>query len=148
MSFNKVFVVGNLGVDPVLRYTANGIAVCNFSLASNQKKKDKDGNMQDITTWFRIVLWRVQAENAAKYLVKGQQVFIEGTLQVEEWNDKQNVPRYTLEIQATDMQFLGGNKPEGTSEPTTQESSQAPAPQPAQAAAASVAAKSDDDIPF
>lgn len=145
-------VVGNLGVDPVLRYTANGVAVCNFSLATNRKQKNNDGSFKDVTMWFRIVVWRVQAENAAKYLVKGQQVFIEGTLEVEEWLDKQNVPKYTLQIQATDVQFLGGGigKPEenstvASSEQQPPEMSSVPVETPV---AVVSTATSDDDIPF
>ena len=65
MSFNKIIIVGNLGKDPELRYTPQGNAVCNFSMATNEKRRDKNGDMQDITTWFRITLWGRQAENAA-----------------------------------------------------------------------------------
>lgn len=108
MSFNKIIVVGNLGRDPELRYTPNGNAVCNISVATNEKKRDKAGDLQDITTWFRITLWGRQAENASKYLTKGSPVYIEGRLRVEEWTDKDNNNRYTLEVNASDMQFLGG----------------------------------------
>src|SRR6185436_11958450 len=106
MSFNKIIIVGNLGRDPELRYTPQGIAVCNFSLATNEKKRDKSGELQDVTTWFRVTLWRNQAENAAKYLTKGRPVYIEGRLGVEEWTDRDGNTRYTLEVQATDMQFI------------------------------------------
>ncbi len=108
MSFNKIIVVGNLGRDPELRYTPNGNAVCNISVATNEKKRDKAGDLQDITTWFRITLWGRQAENASKYLTKGSSVYIEGRLRVEEWTDKDGNNRYTLEVNASDMQFLGG----------------------------------------
>jgi len=70
MSFNKIILVGNLGKDPELRYTPQGDAVCSFSLATNERKKDKSGEMQDVTTWFKVTLWRQQAEVAAKYLTK------------------------------------------------------------------------------
>lgn len=108
MSFNKIIVVGNLGRDPELRYTPQGLAVCNFSLATNEKKRDKAGEMQDITTWFRVTLWRQQAENAAKYLTKGSPVYVEGRLRVEEWTDRDGNNRHTLEVQATEMHFLSG----------------------------------------
>ena len=108
MSFNKIILVGNLGRDPELRYTPNGNAVCNISIATNEKKRDKAGDLQDITTWFRVTLWGKQAENASKYLTKGNPVYIEGRLRVEEWTDKDNNNRYTLEVTATDMQFLSG----------------------------------------
>src|SRR3954463_7151339 len=107
MSFNKVIVVGNLGRDPELRYTPQGVAVCSFSMATNEKRRDKSGELQDITTWFKITLWRNQAENAAKYLTKGSPVYIEGRLRIEEWTDRDGNNRYPLDVQATDMQFIG-----------------------------------------
>src|SRR5215470_8404351 len=107
MSFNKITVVGNLGRDPELRYTPQGDAVCNISVATSEKKRDKAGELQDITTWFRITLWRQQAENAAKYLTKGSPVYIEGRLKIDEWTDRDGNNRYTLDVQATDMQFIG-----------------------------------------
>lgn len=106
MSFNKIILVGNLGKDPDLRYTPQGKAVCSFSMATNDKRKDKDGEKADITTWFKITLWGQQAEAASKYLVKGQPVYIEGRLRIEEWIDKDDNNRYTLDVQATDMQFI------------------------------------------
>jgi single-strand DNA-binding protein len=108
MSFNKITVVGNLGRDPELRYTPQGTAVCNFSIATNEKKRDKAGEMQDVTTWFRVTLWGKQAENASKYLTKGSPVYIEGRLRIEEWTDRDGNNRYTLEVQGSDMQFLSG----------------------------------------
>ncbi|HEX8371031.1 MAG TPA: single-stranded DNA-binding protein [Pyrinomonadaceae bacterium] len=108
MSFNKITIVGNLGRDPELRYTPQGNAVCNFSVATNEKRRDKNGEMQDITTWFRITLWGKQAENASKYLTKGSPVYVEGRLKVEEWTDRDGKGRYTLEVNATDMQFISG----------------------------------------
>lgn len=110
MSFNKIIVVGNLGKDPNLRYTPQGNAVCDFSLATNEKRKDKSGNLQDVTTWFRITLFGKQAENASRYLVKGAPVYIEGRLKLEEWTDKDGKIRHTLEVVASDMQFIGGRQ--------------------------------------
>ncbi|MBV9240365.1 MAG: single-stranded DNA-binding protein [Acidobacteria bacterium] len=107
MSFNKIIIVGNLGRDPELRYTPQGVAVCSFSMATNEKRRDKSGEMQDITTWFKITLWREKAETAANYLTKGSTVYIEGRLRIEEWTDRDNNNRYTLDVQATDMQFIG-----------------------------------------
>lgn len=109
MSFNKITIVGNLGRDPELRYTPQGTAVCNFSMATNEKRRDKNGEMQDITTWFRITLWGRQAENASKYLQKGNPVYIEGRLKLDEWTDREGKQRYTLDVTATDMQFLSGS---------------------------------------
>jgi single-strand DNA-binding protein len=106
MSFNKITLVGNLGKDPELRFTPQGAAVCSFSMATNEKRKDKDGELQDVTTWFKVTLWRNQAENAAKFLKKGQSVYIEGRLRIEEWTDRDEKNHYTLDVQATDMQFI------------------------------------------
>lgn len=112
MSFNKIIIVGNLGQDPELRYTPNGNAVCNFSLATNEKKRDKAGEYQDVTTWFRVTLWEKRAEVASKYLTKGRPVYIEGRLRIDEWTDKDGNNRYTLDVTATDMQFIGGGREE------------------------------------
>ena len=160
MSFNKIIVVGNLGRDPELRYTPQGTAVCSFSMATNEKRRDKSGEFQDVTTWFKVTLWGSQAENASKYLAKGRQVFIEGRLRVEEWTDRDNNKRTSLEVNATDMQFLGGaERGEGgggeysgghddhdegfTGGSTT------PAAEGGSTSAASAAAPAaDDDIPF
>lgn len=118
MSFNKIILVGNLGRDPELRYTPQGDAVCSFTMATNEKKKDKSGEWQNISHWFKVTLWRTQAENAAKYLSKGRQVYIEGRLGVEDWTDRDGKERYTLVVQATDMQFIGSrdDQPRETSE--------------------------------
>ena len=107
MSFNKIIIVGNLGRDPELRYTPQGTPVCSFTLATNERRKDKTGEMQDQTTWFRITLWGRQAETASQYLTKGRPVYIEGRLRVEEWTDRDGKPRHTLEVHATEMQFIG-----------------------------------------
>lgn len=110
MSFNKIIVVGNLGRDPELRYTPQGNAVCDFSVATNEKKRDKAGELQNVVTWFRVTLWNKQAENASKYLTKGSAVYIEGRLRIEEWTDRDGNNRYSLEVNATDMQFLSGGR--------------------------------------
>lgn len=102
MSFNKLILIGYLGKDPELRYTPQGIAVCNFSLATT----DKQGGEKK-TNWFKVTLWRNQAENASKYLTKGSQVYIEGTLGTEDWTDRDGKDRYTLTVNASDMKFIG-----------------------------------------
>lgn len=149
MSFNKIIIVGNLGRDPELRYTPQGLAVCNFSMATSEKKRDKAGEMQDVTTWFKVTLWRQQAETAAKYLTKGTQVYIEGRLKVEEWTDRDGNNRHTLEVTASDMQFLGsgGSRSDDSDRDS---SSEAEFAGPADAPASEFAqpAKADDDIPF
>ena len=150
MSFNKIIIVGNLGRDPELRYTPQGVAVCNFSLATNEKKRDKSGELQDVTTWFRVTLWRNQAENAAKYLTKGRPVYIEGRLGVEEWTDRDGNNRYTLEVQATDMQFISaGPRSDEEYSGSSPAEFAGPADRSTGAATASAPAPSgDDDIPF
>lgn len=112
MSFNKIIIIGNLGRDPELRYTPQGDAVCDFSVAVNDRKRDKAGEWQDITTWFKVTFWRKQAENASKFLTKGRQVYVEGRLQVEEWTDRDGKNRQTLAIQGTELQFLGEHRTE------------------------------------
>lgn len=108
MSFNKIILVGNLGKDPELRYTPQGTAVCSFSMATNEKRRDKSGEFQNIATWFKVTLWGNQAETASKYLSKGRPVYIEGRLRIEEWTDRDGNPRQSLEVNGTDMQFIGG----------------------------------------
>jgi single-strand DNA-binding protein len=108
VSFNKVIVVGNLGRDPELRYTPQGTPVCSFSVASNERRKGSDGEFQDLTTWFRVTAWGKQAETVSKYLTKGRSVYVEGRLRVEDWTDKDGKARYTLELHATDVQFIDG----------------------------------------
>lgn len=149
MSFNKIIIVGNLGRDPELRYTPQGTAVCSFSVATNEKRRDKTGDMQDVTTWFRVTLWGKQAENASKYLTKGNPVYIEGRLRIEEWTDRDGQQRQSLEVNATDMQFLGSSRGsddfQSDSGPGNDYSSDSYAEN---TPASSSASASDDDIPF
>jgi len=140
MSFNKITLVGNLGRDPELRYTPQGTPVCSFSMATNERRKDKSGEMQDQVTWFRVTLWGRQAETASQYLTKGKPVYIEGRLRVEEWTDRDGKPRHTLEVHATDMQFIGGGRSEEPPMERAAAASGGPAEQPPDVA--------DDDIPF
>ncbi len=141
MSFNKIIVIGNLGRDPELRYTPQGTPVCSFTLATNEKRKDRAGETQDFTTWFRVTLWGRQAETASQYLTKGKSVYIEGKIRLEEWTDREGKPRHTLEVHATDMQFIGtGNRNEEIQSPTNKTTP----PNPEQVDTE----LSDDDIPF
>jgi single-strand DNA-binding protein len=107
-SVNKVILVGNLGRDPELRYIPSGQAVANFTLATNDRWRDKEGNNQERTEWHRIVVWGKSAENCAQYLQKGRSVYIEGRLQTREWEDKDGNKRQTTETIAQTVQFLGG----------------------------------------
>jgi single-strand DNA-binding protein len=106
MSFNKIIIVGNLGRDPELSYTPQGTAVCKFSVATNERRRDKAGEQQDITTWFRVTCWGKQAENVSRYLSKGRKVYLEGRLHMEEWTDREGKARQTLEVNASDVQFI------------------------------------------
>ena len=107
-SVNKVILVGNLGRDPELRYIPSGQAVANFTLATNERWRDKEGNNQERTEWHRIVVWGKSAENCAQYLQKGRSVYVEGKLQTQEWEDKEGNKRKTTEVVAQTVQFLGG----------------------------------------
>jgi len=143
MSFNKIILVGNLGRDPELRYTPQGTPVCSFSLATNERRKDRNtGENNDITTWFRVTLWGRQAETASQYLTRGRPVYIEGRLRVEEWTDRDGKPRHTLEVNATDMQFIGGGRGDEAGAPQAKAAAAANDPIP------DAGSPTDDDVPF
>jgi single-strand DNA-binding protein len=112
-SVNKVILIGNLGRDPELRYTKTGQAVANFTLATTDRFKGRDGDQQERTEWHRIVTWGKTAENCAQYLAKGRSVYVEGSLQTREWEDKEGNKRQTTEINALRVQFLGGPRGSG-----------------------------------
>lgn len=140
-SFNKIIIVGYLGRDPELRYTPDGTPVCDFSVATTERRKDRSGETQEITTWFRVTVWRRQAEAASQYLTKGRQVYVEGRLVQREYQDRDGHTRYSLEVTASDVQFLGSR---GEEVPQVREEPGKPRIQEA-AAAAPV---TEDDIPF
>ncbi len=109
MSVNKVILVGRLGQDPEMKYTPSGTGVCNFSIATSETWNDKSGQKQERTEWHRIVVWSKLAELCNQYLAKGRQVFVEGKLQTRSWDDqKTGQKKYMTEINATTVQFLGG----------------------------------------
>lgn len=108
MSVNKVILVGRLGRDPETRYTSSGQAVANFSVATDESYKDKNGERQKRTEWHKIVVWGKQAEIAQQYLKKGSLIFIEGRIQSREWQDKEGQKRTSFEIVATNFRMLGG----------------------------------------
>ena len=108
-SVNKVILIGNLGKDPEVKYTPNGTALAKFSLATNERYKDKEGNWQDRTEWHNIVAWQRTAEIAGEYLKKGRSVYIEGRIQTRSWDDKETgQKKYMTEIVAQDLVLLGG----------------------------------------
>jgi len=107
---NRVILIGNLGKDPEVRHLDNGLVKASFSLATTETFKGKDGNPTDHTEWHNIVLWRRLAENAEKYLKKGNQIFLEGKIRTRKWEDKEGNTRYTTEIEGTSMIMLGARK--------------------------------------
>lgn len=107
-SLNKVMLIGNSGRDADLRYTANGTAVADFSLAVNSRRRGVGGDWEDQTEWFNIVLFGNTAENVSQYITKGKQVFVEGRLQTRTWDDDQGVRHYRTEVIANTIQLLGG----------------------------------------
>ncbi len=106
-SLNKVLLIGNLGKDPEVSYTASGIAVAKFSIATNERWKDGEGNFQERTEWHNIIAWRKLAEICGQYLKKGSKVYIEGKLQTRSWDDKNTgAKRYATEVIADDLIML------------------------------------------
>lgn len=163
MSVNKVILVGNLGKDPELRYTPAGAAVANFSLATTERYKDRDGNRQEKTEWHNIVAWRQLAEICGKYLHKGKQIYVEGKIQTRSYDDRDGNKRYMTEIVMDQMQMLGskndaGNNSQYTPEAQAYRPQSSPAPQPSPAASSTATNdpaqfsdpvyNDDDEIPF
>ena len=142
-SLNKVMLIGNLGKDPEVRYTAAGTAVASFSVATSEKYKNKSGEWEEKTEWHNVTLWARLAEIAGEYLAKGKTVYIEGRLQTRKWQDRDGKDRYTTEIVGEKMQMLsgkgegGGRQGGGRADNQSQESAyEEPNFNP------------DDDIPF
>ncbi|CAO0821093.1 Single-stranded DNA-binding protein [Desulfarculales bacterium] len=112
---NKVILIGNLGADPEMKYTAGGIAICKFRLATTEVFKDRDGNQQERTEWHRVVAWAKLAEICGQYLSKGKQVYVEGSLRTSSWDDQDGNKRYMTEVNARDVQFLSSGAQGGSS---------------------------------
>lgn len=104
---NKAILLGRLGKDPEIKYTPSGMAIANFTMATSENFKDKDGQKQERTEWHRIVTFGKLAEICGEYLAKGKQVYIEGRIQTRSWDDKDGNKKYTTEIVANTMQMLG-----------------------------------------
>ena len=155
-SVNKVILVGNLGKDPEIRYMTNGEAVANVSIATSESWKDKTtGEKKEITEWHRLVFYRKLAEIVGQYLKKGSTVYVEGRIRTRKWQDKEGQERYTTEIEANEMQMLGGRQNAASSSGGEAEyggsmppSSGAAAPRPAPAKKAPSFEDMEDDIPF
>jgi len=139
---NKVILVGNLGRDPEVRSTPSGQSVAEFTLATNRKWKDRDGNRQEQTEWHRIICWGRQAEVAGQYLTKGKQIYVEGRIQTSSWDDKQSgEKRYKTEIICDNFQMLGRRDDSGGMGYGQQQGAPAPS-------AVADRPDPDDDIPF
>lgn len=153
-SVNKVILIGNLGKDPEVKFTPNGVPVAKFSLATNERYKDKAGEWQDRTEWHNIVAWQRLAEIVGEYVKKGSKVYIEGRLQTSSWEDKQSgEKKYRTEIVANDLVLLSGR---GDSDSEGRGSRGAPASaaassmdqRPPHTEEAHAAEITDEDIPF
>lgn len=154
-SVNKVILVGNLGADPESRYMPNGDAVVNIRLATTESWKDKStGEKRELTEWHRVVFYRKLAEIAGQYLKKGSSVYIEGRIRTRKWQGQDGQDRYTTEIEANEMQMLGGRQGMGEAPPRESGNSR-PAPAKTQPASNGSSSNSggnfndfEDDIPF
>ena len=153
---NKVILIGNLGSDPEVRYTPDGVPVANFSLATSESWNDRNtGERQERTEWHRLVLWSKLAEIAGQYLKKGAKIYVEGRLQTRSWDDQSGQKRYTTEIVVNDMQMLdsrgegggSGGRDTGYNPPGDPSGGQnvGPASQPS---ASPSPGGDDDDLPF
>jgi single-strand DNA-binding protein len=141
-SLNKVMLIGNLGKDPETRYTASGVAVATFTIATNESWKDQEGNLQERTEWHNIVAWRKLAEICGEWLKKGKKVYIEGRIQTRSYDDKNTgAKKYITEIVADTMIMLDGARGGAADAPSA--GAGAPAPEPMQGAS-----KDDDPLPF
>ena len=140
---NKVTLIGRLGRDPEVRYMPNGDAVCNFSLATDESWKDRNGQRQTKTEWHNVIMYRRLAEIAGQYLKKGSQVYLEGKIQSRKYTDKNGVERTAYEIVCHEMKMLGGN--DAHMQPAPSANQEPPTPP----AARNVAPTADDSkIPF
>ena len=137
-SLNKVILIGNLGQDPEARFTPQGTAVTNLSIATNESWKDQSGETQDRTEWHRVVMYGRMAETAAEYMKKGQMVYVEGRLNTREWEDQNQIKRKTTEIRCDNFTMLGRRSDSPADQ--SQGSISQPVPTPN--------SEVDDDLPF
>jgi single-strand DNA-binding protein len=153
-SVNKVILIGNLGKDPEVKYTPQGTAVAKFTLATNERYKDKSGEWQDRTEWHNVVAWARTAEIVGEYLKKGRTVYVEGSLRTSSWEDKQtNQKKYKTEIVVNDLVLLGGRGEAGGggeaqgggARGAANHFDQSAPPEPEHAGASPI---TDEDIPF
>ena len=142
---NKVLLIGNLGADPEIKYSANGNAIANLRLATTEGRKNRDGEWEDVTEWHRVVMFGKQAETCKDYLRKGSKIFIEGRIQTRSWDDQSGQKRYTTEVVGFTLLMLdsrnqdtSGEQPQRQGGQSSFNASQPPSNTPA----------ADDDLPF
>lgn len=146
-SLNKVMIIGRLGADPDVRYTQSNTAVANMSVATTDRYKDRNGELQENTEWHRVVVWNRLAEICQQYLKKGSLVYFEGKLETREWEDKEGQKRYTTEVKAFSMQMLDSRGDQGGGSPKQNSGGN----QPASAGSVDLGEDfddMDDDLPF
>ena len=149
---NKVMLIGNLGQDPEVRTTGGGTAVANLRIATSSRRKDDTGNWTDHTEWHTVVCFGKTAENCGRFLSKGRQIFIEGRLQTRKWQDRDGNDKWSTEVVAHEVKFLGG-RPEGTNSYSGNEGSSYTSKSgyggsTSEGTGAAAASKPDDEIPF
>lgn len=146
---NRVHLIGNLGVDPEVRFLAGGQAVASFRIATSESWTDKSGEKKEKTEWHRIVAWGKLAQLCGEYLAKGRQVYVEGKLQTREWTDKENRKNYTTEIVATSILFLGGNRRDDSVPfPAAEREDGASMGVPLAPSPSSIPSSADENLPF
>ena len=151
-SVNKIIIIGNLGKDPDVRHTQGGTTVANLRIATTERRPDGNGGWQDQTEWNSVVVFGKQADNVKKYLTKGRQVFVEGSLRTRQWQDQQGQKRYSTEVVARDIRFIGGRP--GTGSPGAAGTGAYGAPEDmatpvgADTGMEDFGGGTDDDIPF
>lgn len=153
-SLNKAMLIGNLGQDPEIKYSANGLPICNMSIATTERYRDREGLEQEKTEWHRVVAFDKLAEICSEYLKKGSQVYFEGQIQTRQWQDSDGNTRYTTEIRARDMMMLGGRSGGDMSRPSAPSASPKPRPEHGSNGASTNQDATtnyediDDDLPF
>jgi single-strand DNA-binding protein len=143
---NKVILIGRAGKDPEMKYAPSGTAIANFTMATNERTKDKDGNFTDHTDWHRVVAFGRTAEVAGEYLTKGKLVYIEGRLQTRSWEDKDGQKRYTTEVVCNNMQLLGSKSDNDTRNENLPENNEDSPDSTKEEVTTN--AEEDDDLPF
>ncbi len=137
-SLNKAMIIGHLGADPEVRYTQSNTAIANIRVATSERYRDANGDLQETTEWHKVVIWGKLAETAQKYLKKGSQVYVEGPIQTRQWEDKEGQKRYTTEIKCLTLQLLDSRRDDDAGRATGK----------AEPAKLELPPDTDDDLPF